>query len=361
MSAATTGKTGFSIDDKVAEAIRNQLLQRQGAAMPEKKEEEVKPKAKDPVTLGPNQVLASTIIGEKIEDDFAVTVLDKSTVPAEILALIPTPDADYKIQVDAAIRMLRAWEDGDKTLVSGPTGSGKSSLCKLLAAKTNRPLIRVNMSGDMESSQIFGSLVVRDGATVWEDGPATEAVKYGAVLMMDEWELMGPEISMGMQWLLEDDGKLYLKEKPGTSADKLFHPHPNFRMVFLGNTVGQGDDTGNHAGTQVQNTATIDRFGTVIRLGYLDPTHEGEILRKKCPKLAGPIIAKMVKVAALVRTAQQQGNIGLTMSPRTLINWGRKIVTWGDPQVALTIAFLDKLREADRKIVVEMYLKVFGR
>jgi cobaltochelatase CobS len=358
--------TGTAIDNKVAQAIRDTLLSRNmgGAARP------VTPEApKEPVItkvehkLGAGQKMASAVLGIKLkkEEDFPVTVLDKAKLSPQVSGLVPSVDPDYKVQKEEALKLLRGWEDGDKTLMTGPTGSGKSSLIRYCAALTGRPFIRVNMTGDTESSVLFGGLVVRGGATVWEDGPVTEAVRYGAVLLIDEWELMTPEISMGMQWLLEDDGKLYLKEMPGTSLDKLITPHEHFRIVCGGNTVGQGDDTGSHAGTNVQNTATVDRFQTTIVLSYLNATHEVGILKKKHPKLDVTIIENMVKVAALVRQANQQGNIALTMSPRTLINWGRKIMTWGDVKVAFTIAFLDKLRDADRKVVSELFNKVFGR
>ena len=353
------------LDDKVAEAIRNALLQRHGTPAAAVKAEETAPVVAAPVEakLGAGQKWASDVLGIKLRavEDFPVTVLDKAKLPVQVAALVPSIDPDYKVQKQEALRLLRGWEEGDKVLLTGPTGSGKSSLVRYLCALTNRPFIRVNMTGDTESSVLFGGLVVRSGSTVWEDGPVTEAVRYGAVLLVDEWELMTPEISMGFQWLLEDEGKLYLKEMPGTSVDKLIDPHPNFRIVCGGNTVGQGDDTGAHAGTSPQNTATVDRFQTVIKLDYLGAEHEKQIIKKKHPTLPDGVIENMVKVASLVRQANTQGTIGLTMSPRTLLNWGRKILTWGDPKLALTIAFLDKLRDTDKKVVTELYGKVFGR
>jgi cobaltochelatase CobS len=365
-AAATVAPTkSHPLDDKVAEAIRNTLLQRHGTLKPTAPV--AAPKApvieKKATVCGVNQRMASDLLGVKLkkDEDFPVTILDKASLPVQVAAFVPFPDPDYKVQVEEACKLLRAWEEGDKVMVYGPTGSGKSSLIRLCAAHTNRPFIRINMTGDTESSTLFGSMVVRGGATVWEDGPVTEAVKYGAALLIDEWELMGPEIAMGLQWLIEDDGKLYLKEMPGTSTDKMIQPHRDFRVVFAGNTVGQGDDTGSHAGVNPQNTATVDRFQTIIRLGYLDTAHEIAVLTKKCLKLDPSIADKMVKVAALVRQANAQGNIALTMSPRTLINWGRKIFVWGDPKIAFTIAFLDKLRDTDRKVVLELYGKVFGR
>jgi cobaltochelatase CobS subunit len=356
-----------AINERVAEAIRAQLMARAAAkatfspdiAEPEKK-------VVKSLVLAAHQKKASDVLSITLRDgeDFAITVLDKAALHPQVAALIPKLDTNYTVQKDAALRMLRAWEGDhpDKVLITGPTGSGKSSLVAYCCALTNRPMIRINMTGDTESSVIFGTQVVRDGATVWMDGPATEAVLYGAVLAVDEWEVMPPEISFGFQFLLEDDGKLFLKEKPGSSHDKLIVPHKDFRMVFLGNTVGQGDDTGKYAGTNVQNTATLDRFGTTIILSYLEARHEVALITKKVASVTKDLATNMVKVAEMIRAANNQGEIGLTMSPRTLLNWARKVDTWGgDVRLAFTIAFLDKLRDNERKVVNELFNKVFGR
>jgi cobaltochelatase CobS len=354
-------------DDKVKEAIRKKIQDallaggvQPEAAVPKNVEVEAPPPV---LVIGASQKSAMDVLGKKgwprKVHDFAITVLDDADIPAAVKAFVPEFDPDYQIQYDQAIDILRAWEGHDKVLITGPTGSGKSSLLKQLAALTNRPYIRINMTGDVESSTIFGTLVVEDGATVWKDGPATEAWMYGAVLNVDEWELMPPEISFGFQWMLEDHGKLFLKEKPGSSSDKLIEPHKNSLLVFSGNTLGQGDDTGSFAGTQVQNSAFHDRFQTVTKLDYLEPKHEKAIITSKT-SVKADVAEKMVAFAGLVRKAREQNNINLTMSPRTLINWGRKIETHGGIKAALTIAFLNKLRDSDRKIVQEFFTKVFG-
>ncbi len=287
--------------------------------------------------------------------DFGVAKV--TDVPKDFQWHIPKEDKEYVLQVEEAARLVAGIMDGDKVLMSGPTGSGKSSLVKYVCAKMGMPFIRINMSGDMESSALFGQLVVRDGATVWEDGPLTEAVKHGALVLIDEWELMPPEISMGLQNLLEDDGYLYLKEKPGTSEDKTYIPHKNFRIVCAGNTVGQGDDTGNFSGTMVQNSATLDRFQTTIKLDYLDKGHEIGVVCKKSG-VSREMATKMVKVASLIRTAYSQCQVNLTLSPRTLINWGRKCERNG-VAFAFRVSFFDKLRESDKKAVAELFGKVF--
>lgn len=349
------------ISDMVEKSIREQIMADAKATKPAKPEEpevKIEPKVR---TKGKDQKMFSEVFGVKVDHDFPVTVLKKEDLPDEVRGLVPAVDPTYAVQVEEAYHLMQAWEDGDKVLISGPTGSGKSSLIKYCAAMTNRPFIRINMNGDIESSAIFGQMVVENGATVWRDGAATEAIKYGAVLLVDEWEIMPPEVGMGFQNVLEDNGYLFLKEMPGTSEDKMIVPHANFRLVYAGNTVGQGDETGSFAGVNVQNTATIDRFQTTIILGYLGKEHETKVLKNAVVGLPAATIKKMLQYADLVRTGNDQGNMTLTMSPRTLINWGKKTMRYGDTKEGLVYSFLNKLNTNDRKLASEFYTKVFGK
>jgi cobaltochelatase CobS len=293
--------------------------------------------------------------------DFPVTVFKPKDWHSAVSAFIPKVDEAYEVQVEEAIKILMAWEEGEKVLVTGPTGSGKSTLIRHCCALTKRPFIRANMNGDIESSALFGCIVVESGATIWKDGAATEAMKYGAVLLIDEWEVMPPEIGMGFQCVLEDDGFLFLKEKPGTSEERMVIPHDQFRIVYAGNTVGQGDETGSFAGANVQNTATIDRFQTTVVLDYLDKGHETKVIKGRCGALKPDIIKRMLQYAELVRTSNRQGTMVLTMSPRTLINWGRKIQRYGNIKEALVFAFINKLNTNDKKLALDFFVKVFGK
>lgn len=341
-----------SVNQNVARAIAAQL----GKDRPEPvKATSI---ATEPAVAGEGQQLFSKVFGfTPAIGDFPVNVLEDNPNP-EIARLVPKLDSDYVVQKEQAALLVAGMQDEDKTLINGPTGSGKSSLVKYICAKLNRPFIRINMSGDVESASLFGTLVVRGGATVWEDGAITEAVKYGAVCLVDEWELMPAEIAMGMQNLLEDGGYLYLKEMPGDSNDRTVVPHDDFRLVFAGNTVGQGDTTGAFTGVGVQNTATIDRFTNTIYLGYLTAKHEIEIITSKA-EVPVDLAKNMVRFAGLIRNAYDSGKIGLTMSPRTLINWARKCKRY-TPEYALNVAYMQKLLLDDQKSAQELYAKVFG-
>jgi cobaltochelatase CobS len=254
-----------------------------------------------------------------------------------------------------------AWELNEKVLCYGPTGAGKSSLIEHLCALTGRPFVRVNCTGDMDSSMIFGQLTAKDGSTIWVDGAVTEAVKYGAVFAWDEWDVTPPEISMGLQWLLEDDGKLFLKEMPGNTSDKQIVPHENFRIVAIGNTQGQGDETGAHAGTNVQNSATLDRFGTAVFVDYLKADVEQSMLTKKFPDIKAKAAMELVKLANLIRQGYESSQLSLTVSPRSLISMCRKTTAGRDLKTAFALVYLNKLNQTQRKVAEELYTKVYGK
>lgn len=347
------------VQNEVVNALRKHFKHEGSVTTPEVKVETGPAVKKKAPTVSVSGHMFSDIFGYvPAAGDFPVDRLPDNA-NEEIAMWVPEVDESYVVQKEEAATLVAGIMDGDKTLITGPTGSGKSSLVKYVCAKLNRPFIRINMSGDVESSHIFGTREVEGGATVWKDGALAEAVKHGAVVLVDEWELMPAEIAMGMQNLLEDGGYLYLKEKPGTTADRTYIPHKDFRMVFAGNTVGQGDISGAFNGVQVQNTATIDRFSNVIKLDYLTVDHEVAYLNKKTGVDAS-MAKKMVSLANLIRSAYNSGKLSLTMSPRTLINWGKKMERYTTSH-AFKVSYSMKLTDDDSTSVKELYLKVFGK
>jgi cobaltochelatase CobS len=314
------------------------------------------------VELKDSQSWFSNVVGLKGDkDDFPVTTFDGYDWDERIKSFIPAINEAYVIDKELASNILRAWELNEKVLCFGPTGAGKSSFIEQLCARTKRPFIRVNCTGDMDSSMIFGQLTAKDGSTYWVDGAVTEAVKYGAVFAWDEWDVTPPEISMGLQWLLEDDGKLFLKEMPGSTTDKQIVPHENFRIVAIGNTQGQGDESGAHAGTNVQNSATLDRFGTAVYIDYLRPDIEETMLKNKFKDINSKAVKELVKLANLIRTGYKASQFSLTMSPRSLFSICRKVQSGCQLKQAFALVYLNKLNDTQRKVADELYTKVYGK
>jgi cobaltochelatase CobS len=375
-AVAATAPTGVAkVEDLVKKALKEALdkrkLAKEDGIAPTEYMEVMKTVTKEIESTTPTAVLKegqkwfSDVIGNKLlpaEQDFCVTTFHGYDWHESIVDFIPEANNDYIIDLELSKSILRAWELDEKVLCYGPTGAGKSSLIEELCARTYRPFVRINCTGDMDSSMIFGQLTAKDGSTVWVDGAVTEAVRHGAVFAWDEWDVTPPEISMGLQWLLEDNGKLFLKEMPGATKDKQITPHEHFRLVAIGNTQGQGDDTGAHAGTNVQNSASLDRFGTTVYVDYLAASIEVSMLLKKYKgKIATKMATELVKLANLVRQGYKTGQLSLTVSPRALFNICKKVSVGCTLQEAFSLSYLNKLNDTQHKVAKELYIKVFGK
>lgn len=356
---STTTDFSKGIDASVINAIIEDATDPSIIKKPKKKEVKEIEIEKFKLIKGKESFLSHFIFSPKPDRDHNVTVFKKTDWKPVMQDMIPIVNKNYVWQPQIELFAV-AMEEGDTVMISGPTGSGKSTMVEQFCAQTKRPFIRINMTGDMESSSLFGQLTVEDGATVWVDGPVTEAVRHGGVVLIDEWEFCPPEITYGLQRLLEDNPELMLKEMPAGLLERKIKPHKEFRLVMGGNTLGQGDVSGEYAGAQVQSNATLDRYMTTIHLGYLPKNHETKVLKKAVPKLPADTVKQMLQFASFVRTGHSNSLLSMTMSPRTLINWGKKIIYWGDPVVALNIAYFDKVAESERPEVQKLIKKVFG-
>ncbi len=276
---------------------------------------------------------------------------------------IPVIDAGYIFPKQETEEAVVALMQGDNTLVYGPKGSGKSDLGQQLAARMVIPWIRINGRADMESSAIFGGVTVQEGSMHWVPGPAEELGTFGGLLQLDEPSAVPAGINMACQWMLEskDKRRIYLADKPATSGEKYIVPHDWFRVIATDNTQLQGDTTGRYAGTQPQNEAMLDRFGTVIKLDYMKKEVEIEAMLSRVPGLDKKEANRMVDFANHVRNDYDKGNIGFNMSLRGLISWSQKAVYWKDIKRSARLVFLNKLVESDRKVVEEVFFKMFGK
>ena len=71
-------------------------------------------------------------------------------------------------------------------LLKGPTGCGKTRFVEHMAARLGRPLYTVSCHDDLTAADLVGRHLIGDGATYWNDGPLTRAVREGAICYLDE-------------------------------------------------------------------------------------------------------------------------------------------------------------------------------
>lgn len=79
-----------------------------------------------------------------------------------------------------------AYRKGLPVLLKGPTGCGKTRFMEYMAWYLKKPLITVSCHDDLTASDLVGRYLIKNGETVWVDGPLARAVRNGAICYLDE-------------------------------------------------------------------------------------------------------------------------------------------------------------------------------
>lgn len=268
---------------------------------------------------------------------------------ADVAHLIPQSDPCYQLP-EWTDHLRLSLQEGENVLLSGPTGSGKSTLIRELCARIRKPFLRVNLTGESSTADILGQWRVQGKEMRFHYGPVQQAMKIGAWLVLDELDAALPQVLFALQALLEEGGKLVIPE-----TGEWITPHSEFRLIATANTLGRGDDSGLYSGTNVLNEAFLDRFHSVFHVDYLPPEQEKMLLLSKAEGLHESIAEKMVRVANDLRKALKDGVIYSSFSTRKLIAWGRKSIQLSNPEMAARYTIINKLSaEEDRRVFAEI-------
>jgi len=253
---------------------------------------------------------------------------------------------------------------GDAMFLTGPTGSGKTSLVTQVAGRLNWPVHSVTCHGRMELQALVGQFVIDQGETVFVHGPLAVAARDGHILILNESDLMDPAELAGLNDILEGQ-PLVIPEHGG----EVIKPHPQFRVFATGNSTGAGDGSGLYQGILRQNLAFMDRF-RVVHVGYPEPAVEKAVVAQAAPRLPELIIDKMIAVAGEIRRlfmgdgAEGGPELTVTMSTRTLVRWASLSLTFkGAPKVfeyALTQALTARAEPPQQEAIHRIAADVFG-
>lgn len=261
-----------------------------------------------------------------VKETFGLSgVPEKVTIEgrAEASPFVPRKET-YEFRKDD-MRLFGAWmkiDNGDGLFITGPTGSGKTSLVQQVCARLNIPLQQATAHDRLEVPELIGHQTIIDGDMVFQDGPLTTAMRHGHWFLLNEADLLGEGTATGLNDILEGQS-LSIPENGG----EIVHPHEDFRFIATGNTNGGGDASGLYAGTTRQNLSFMDRF-MVMEVGYMDSETELAVLEAKVPELPEEIRKTMVEVANKFRSlfmgeSDAEGAIEVTMSTRTLVRWAK--------------------------------------
>ena len=237
--------------------------------------------------------------------------------------------------------------------ITGLSGNGKTLMVEQVCAELHRECIRVNISIETDESDLLGGPTLVNGNVVNRDGPVLQAMKRGAVLLIDEVD-RGSNKLMCLQGILE--GKAYYNKKSG----ELVKPAQGFNVIATANTKGKGSEEGRYL-SQVLDDAFLERFPITVEQEYPDAKTEKKILT---PLIEDKdFVDNLIQWADVVRKSFEQGAVDEIISTRRLVHIANAYKIFKDKLKAIELcvarfdvetktAFLDLYSKVDAKVEV---------
>src|SRR6056300_257559 len=237
--------------------------------------------------------------------------------------------------------------------ITGLSGNGKTMAVTQACAELKKELIRVNITIETDEDDLLGGYRLKDGQTVWQNGPVIEAMERGAVLLLDEIDLASNKI-MCLQPILEGSG-VFVKK-----INRFVKPANGFNVVATANTKGQGSDDGKFIGTNVLNEAFLERFPITFEQSYPKPAVEEKILiqtLKKSGKSDNEFCKKLVTWADVIRKTYFDGGVDEIISTRRLVHIIQAYSIFGKKMKAVEVC-TNRFDDDTKNSFIELYTKV---
>ena len=314
-------------------------------------DEELAPLPAPPSTIGlqgganaPTPVAASANLAASI---MGATGGDRATlIPDKIKTYVPWGHFD-------SIKKIIDSNMFYPVFVTGLSGNGKTTGIEQACAAAGRECFRVNITKATDEDDLLGGFRLIDGETKFVYGPVVEAMKRGAVLLLDEIDLAGLGI-MCLQSVLEGKG-VFLKK-----TNEWITPAAGFTVFATANTKGKGSDDGRFIGTGAMNEAFLDRFPVTLEQEYAPRTTEKKIVRKAMKSLGcddESFAINLTKWADTIRKSFYEGAVDEIITTRRLIDIVKANAIFGDKMTAINMA-VSRFDDETKEGFISLYTKI---
>ena len=237
--------------------------------------------------------------------------------------------------------------------ITGLSGNGKTMGVTQACAEAKKELIRVNITIETDEDDLLGGYRLKDGQTVWQNGPVIEAMERGATLLLDEIDLASNKI-MCLQPILEGSG-IFVKK-----INKFVKTKNGFNVIATANTKGQGSDDGKFIGTNVLNEAFLERFPITFEQKYPSASIEEKILVNtlaKSGKKDKDFCKKLVTWADVIRKTYFDGGVDEIISTRRLVHIIQAYSIFNKKVKAIEVC-TNRFDDDTKNSFMELYTKV---
>ena len=237
--------------------------------------------------------------------------------------------------------------------ITGLSGNGKTLAVTQACAEAKREMIRCNITIETDEDDLLGGYRLKDGQTVWQNGPVIEAMERGAVLLLDEIDLASNKI-MCLQPILEGSG-VYVKK-----INRFVKPKNGFNVIATANTKGQGSDDGKFIGTNVLNEAFLERFPVTFEQQYPSAKIEEKIVAQKLSsagKKDDKFAHNLVTWADVIRRTYNDGGVDEIISTRRLVHIAEAYGIFKNKMKAIQVC-TNRFNDDTKTSFTDLYTKV---
>ena len=236
------------------------------------------------VSVAPTQTITTATASEPIitesSNSGAVILASLASVPRIELAKRYVHRKVFEVEDFKVFDHARA--NNINVLIYGPTGPGKTTSVEAWAAERGLRMATVSGNASMEPSQMTGKFVSDgNGSFAWIDGPVTDVVRNGGVLLLDEVNFISPKIYTVLYSLLDGRRMITLLDHHGETIEA----HPDLTIFATMNP--------DYIGTTSLNFAFRNRFDIQIPWDYDDKVEE-----KLVPSKSLRVLSKQLRTEA---------------------------------------------------------------
>ena len=285
---------------------------------------------------------------EALTVDMAVVALRQPKLVDESDTSIPEEYPDYvPFGFYTDLRNIIRSGEFYPVFVTGLSGNGKTLMVEQACASLRKECIRVNVSIETDETDLLGGPTLVNGNVVNRDGPVLQAMKRGAILLIDEVD-RGSNKLMCLQGILE--GKPYYNKKSG----EMVYPKPGFNIIATANTKGRGSEEGKYL-SQILDDAFLERFCITVEQEYPDAKTEKKILAPLIPDQE--FVERLVQWADIVRQSFNQGAVDELISTRRLVHIAKAFKIFGNRTKAIELC-VARFDTETKEAFLDLYTKV---
>ena len=268
--------------------------------------------------------------------------------------IVPEKDPNFVSFGDySSVKSIIASKKFYPIFITGLSGNGKTLGVTQACAEKKREMIRVNITIETDEDDLLGGYRLRDGQTVWQNGPVIEAMERGSVLLLDEIDLASNKI-MCLQPILEGNG-VFVKK-----INKFIKPKLGFTVVATANTKGKGSEDGQFIGTNVLNEAFLERFPITFEQSYPSVRIETKIISGMLETENVPdtkFAENLVNWADIIRKTYNEGGVDEIISTRRLVHIAKAYSIFNNKLKAVEVC-TNRFDTDTKESFMDLYTKI---